>query len=207
MRNRSKKSSDGVSNSGKSVNPIKINNVVTATRSGYVILALFILIIHGIWAVHYYQFESLPEPLTADHVGKRGFSEHEAMKHVILLTQLGPHSVGSDALEVGLQYVLDVAEGIKKTAHWEVDVDVDLFHANSGANILVSGHFNGKTLVYSDLTHVVLRISPKYASEAEDSAILVSSHIDTVFSAYVLNLIFFTSFSIFVIIFINLRRK
>ena len=81
-----------------------------------------------------------------------------------------------------MQYVLAAAEEIKKTAHWEIDVEVDLFHASSGANILVGGLFKGRTLVYSDLTHVVLRISPKYASEAGDSAILVSSHIDTVFS-------------------------
>ncbi|KAI7754782.1 hypothetical protein M8C21_015922, partial [Ambrosia artemisiifolia] len=155
----------------------------TAKRSGYVILALFILIAHGVWAVHRYQFESLPEPLTAQHVGKRGFSEVEAMKHVVELTQLGPHPVGSDKLELGLQYVLEAAENIKKTAHWEVDVEVDLFHVSSGANILVGGLFKGKTLVYSDLKHVVLRIAPKYVSEAADSAILVSSHIDTVYSA------------------------
>lgn len=186
MRSRSKKiqgtskeSGDGVL---KSRDETKIKDVVTAKRSGYVVLALFILITQGIWAVYHYQFESLPEPLTADRVGKRGFSEEAAMKHVIELTKLGPHPVGSDALELGLQYVLEAAEKIKKTAHWEVDVEVDLFHASSGANILVSGLFNGKTLVYSDLKHVVLRISPKYDSEAEDSAILVSSHIDTVFS-------------------------
>ncbi|XP_023764716.1 uncharacterized protein LOC111913228 [Lactuca sativa] len=187
MRNRSKNSpatsketSDGV----KPVDETKIKNVVvTAKRSPYAVLALFILVIHGIWAVHHYQFENLPEPLSADQVGKRGFSEESAMKHVKALTQLGPHPVGSDALELGLQYVLEEAEKIKTTAHWEVDVDVDLFHASSGANILVGGLFKGKTLVYSDLKHVVLRISPKYSSEEVDSAILVSSHIDTVFSA------------------------
>lgn len=186
MRNKSKKipkeSSDGVAKSGKQINETTIKNVVTAKRSGYVILALFILITQGMRTVHHYQFESLPHPLTAQHVGKRGFSEVAAMKHVEELTKLGPHPVGSDALELGLQYVLEAAENIKKTAHWEVDVEVDLFHASSGANILVSGLFNGKSLVYSDLKHVVLRISPKYASEAEDSAILVSSHIDTVFA-------------------------
>ncbi|KAL8218251.1 hypothetical protein R6Q57_021624 [Mikania cordata] len=186
MRNRSKSSSassDGVSKSGKPVDETKIKNVVTARRSGYVVLALFILIIQGIWAVYHYQFESLPVPLTAKQVGKRGFSEEEAVKHVKELTQLGPHPVGSDNLELGLQYVLEVAENIRKTAHWEVDVEVDLFHASSGANILVSGLFKGKTLVYSDLKHVVLRISPKYVSEATDTAILVSSHVDTVFAA------------------------
>jgi len=81
--------------------------------------------------------------------------------------------------------VLQAIENIKETAHWEVDVELDLFHAKSGANHMVGGLFKGKTLVYSDLNHIVLRISPKYAAEATENAILVSSHIDTVFSAYV----------------------
>ncbi|XP_057471267.1 uncharacterized protein LOC130760088 isoform X2 [Actinidia eriantha] len=105
------------------------------------------------------------------------------MKHVKAVTQLGPHPVGSDALDRAIQYVLAASENIKKTAHWEVDVQVDFFHASSGANRMVSGLFKGKTLVYSDLNHILLRILPKYASEAEENAILVSSHIDTVFSA------------------------
>lgn len=84
-----------------------------------------------------------------------------------------------------LQYVLAEVEKIKKNAHWEVDVEVDFFRAKTGANRLVSGLFKGKTLVYSDLKHVVLRILPKFTSvEAADNAILVSSHIDTVFSTY-----------------------
>ncbi|KAK2998546.1 hypothetical protein RJ639_024198 [Escallonia herrerae] len=200
-------------------------------RSGYAILALLVLIINGSWAVHHYQFENMPEPLSAEQAGKRGFSEEKAMKHVKALTELGPHPVGSDALDVALQYLLTVefdsaentlirfyacidanyvaqlnvdrifyidigavdqsillyvlaaSEKIRKMAHWEVDVEVDFFHANSGANRLVSGLFKGKTLVYSDLNHIVLRILPKYASEAGDNAILVSSHIDTVFAA------------------------
>ncbi|XP_076936281.1 uncharacterized protein LOC143603348 [Bidens hawaiensis] len=179
MKNRSKNHSL----TSRDESDAKIKNVVTAKRSGYVILAAIILITQGIWVVHHYQFERLPDPLSAQQVGKRGFSEEEAMKHVEELTRLGPHPVGSDKLELGLQYVLRTAENIKKTAHWEVDVDVDLFHASSGANILVNGLFKGKTLAYSDLKHIVLRISPKYVSEATDSAILVSSHIDTVYSA------------------------
>lgn len=79
---------------------------------------------------------------------------------------------------------MEASESIKKTAHWEVDVEVDFFSAKSGANNLVGGLFNGKTLVYSDLNHIVLRILPKYASEAGENAILVSSHIDSVFAAY-----------------------
>ncbi|KAK6144774.1 hypothetical protein DH2020_021594 [Rehmannia glutinosa] len=157
--------------------------ILMAKRSSYVIVALFVLVIYGAWGVYHYQFESLPAALTFEQVGKRGFSEYEAMKHVEALTRLGPHPVGSDALESALKYVAEVSETIKKTAHWEVDVEVDLFHAKSGANNLVGGLFKGKTLVYSDLNHIVLRIMPKYASEAGENAILVSSHIDTVFAA------------------------
>lgn len=103
MRNRSKNSSTTSKESTEGVNQRKIKNVVTAKRSGYVVLALFILITQGIWGVYHYQFQNLPAPLTAEHVGKRGFSEEVAMKHVKELTQLGPHPVGSDALELGLQ--------------------------------------------------------------------------------------------------------
>ncbi|XP_041023235.1 LOW QUALITY PROTEIN: endoplasmic reticulum metallopeptidase 1 [Juglans microcarpa x Juglans regia] len=145
-------------------------------------LTLFLLIIYCSWAVYHYQFENLPLPLTTEQAGKRGFSEVEALKHVKALTQLGPHPVGSDALDLALQYVLKASEKIKETAHWEVDVQVEVFYSNHGANRLVSGLFKGKTLVHSDLNHIVLRILPKYVSEAGENAILVSSHIDTVFS-------------------------
>lgn len=47
----------------------------------------------------------MPPPLTADQAGKRGFSEFEAIKHVKALTELGPHPVGSDALDRALQVV------------------------------------------------------------------------------------------------------
>ncbi|KAK6270958.1 hypothetical protein POUND7_008056 [Theobroma cacao] len=163
----------------------KFNNNVqikSARRSGFVWLTLFVVIVYSSWTVHYYQFESLPVPLTAVQAGKRGFSEVEAMKHVKGLTELGPHPVGSDALDLALQYVLAASETIKKTAHWEVDVEVDFFHVNSGVIRLLTGLFVGRTIVYSDLNHIILRILPKYVPEAGENAILVSSHIDTVFS-------------------------
>ena len=110
MRNRSKissatskESSENNHGVAKSEKQTKGKDVVTAKRSAFAVLALFILVIQGTWAVHHYQFESLPEPLAAEQVGKRGFSEEVAMKHVEELTQLGPHPVGSDALELGLQ--------------------------------------------------------------------------------------------------------
>ncbi|CAN4125594.1 unnamed protein product [Withania somnifera] len=159
------------------------NVVLVAERSKYVILALFVVVAYGSWSVYQHQFLNLPKPLGLQQVGKRGFSEHQAIQHVIALTQLGPHPVASDALDHALQYVLQAIETIKETAHWEVDVELDLFHAKSGANLMVGGLFKGKTLIYSDLNHIVLRISPKYVPEATENAILVSSHIDTVFSA------------------------
>ncbi|OIW06719.1 hypothetical protein TanjilG_11444 [Lupinus angustifolius] len=157
-------------------------HIVNPRRSSFVWLALFLIITYCCTAIYNYQFQSMPVPLTADQAGKRGFSEIEAFKHVKALTEVGPHPVSSDALNLALQYVLAACQTIKKTAHWEVDVEVDLFHAKSGANHLANGLFMGRTLVYSDLSHVVVRILPKYLSEAKDHSILVSSHIDTVFS-------------------------
>jgi len=109
-----------------------------------------------------------------------------------------------------LQYVLTACQNIKKTALWEVDVEVDIFHAKSGANNLASGLLSGRTLVYSDLNHVVVRILPKYVSEAREQSILVSSHIDTVFSTYVLFIYLLSHFyfnqSLFLSIFITGKR-
>lgn len=48
--------------------------------------------------------------------------------------QMEPHSISSDALYDALQYVLAEAEKIKYVARWEDDVQVDCFHAKSGAN-------------------------------------------------------------------------
>lgn len=159
------------------------DHVGKPARSAFIWVALFVLFLYSSWAVYHIQFESLPSPLTADQAGKRGFSEISALQHVKSLTGFGPHPVGSDALELAIQYVFAEAEKIKKTAHWEVDVQVDLFHSETAANCLSKGLFKGKTLIYSDMKHVVLRILPKYLPEVEENAILVSSHIDTVISS------------------------
>ncbi|AED92872.1 Zn-dependent exopeptidases superfamily protein [Arabidopsis thaliana] len=151
-------------------------------RSGKVWLSVLILITYSSWFVYNYQLGNLPKPLTAKQAGKRGFSEIEAIKHVKALTQFGPHPVSSDALVHALEYVLAEVEKVKETAHWEVDVNVDFFESKFGVNRLVGGLFKGKSLVYSDISHIVLRILPKYESDAGDNAILVSSHIDTVFT-------------------------
>ncbi|KAM7264307.1 hypothetical protein ACFE04_001990 [Oxalis oulophora] len=163
--------------SGSSLDGDKIN------RSGTALIVIFALYLYSSWSVYRYQFDYLPSPLSIQQAGKRGFSEFQALQHVKNLTLLGPHPLASDALHNAIQYVLAAAENIKKTAHWEVDVEVELFHVKSGVNSLAGGMFVGKTLVYSDLTHVVLRILPKYAPEAADNAILISSHIDSVMSA------------------------
>lgn len=44
------------------------------------------------------------------------------------------HSIGSDALDDALQYALTEAKKIKNMANWEDAVQVDCFHAKSGAN-------------------------------------------------------------------------
>nr|GMD35327.1 endoplasmic reticulum metallopeptidase 1 isoform X1 [Ipomoea batatas]GME21125.1 endoplasmic reticulum metallopeptidase 1 isoform X1 [Ipomoea batatas] len=156
-------------------------------RAGYEIVVLFTFVVCGTWLVFHSQFKVLPEPLSAEEAGETGFSEVAAMNHVKALSQLGPHPLGSSALDTALQYVLQVAESVKEEACGDVNVEVELFHANSGVNTLVGGLYVGKTPVYSDLKHVVMRLSPKSSADklrdGEDDAILVSGHVDTVFAA------------------------
>lgn len=75
----------------------------SANRSSYVMLTVCALIAYCTLSLYQYQHEALPVPLSPEHAGKRGFSEIEAMKHVKALAKLGPHPVGSDALERALQ--------------------------------------------------------------------------------------------------------
>lgn len=76
-------------------------------RSSFVWLALLLIITYFCSSIYHYQFQSMPVPLTAEEAaGKRGFSEIETFKHVRALTQLGPHPVGSEALQVGSSTLL-----------------------------------------------------------------------------------------------------
>nr|GMD35325.1 endoplasmic reticulum metallopeptidase 1 isoform X1 [Ipomoea batatas]GMD37040.1 endoplasmic reticulum metallopeptidase 1 isoform X1 [Ipomoea batatas]GME21127.1 endoplasmic reticulum metallopeptidase 1 isoform X1 [Ipomoea batatas] len=159
-----------------------------AERSGYEILVLFAFVICGTWGVYHYQFKVLPEALSPEDAGVTGFSEEAAMAHDKALSSLGPHPLGSAVLDTALQYVLKAAKTIEEEAYGDVNVEVQCFHANTGVNTLSGGSYYGKTLVYSDMKHVLIRISSKSAatklrSGEEDNAILVSAHVDTVFAA------------------------
>ena len=89
-----------------------------------------------------------------------------------------------------MQYVLSNVEEIQAEAPWDVDVEVDFFHSRPGVSSLVGGIFKGKTLVYSNLKHVIVRVKPASVVGAEKNSILVSSHIDTVIFAYVIRYLF-----------------
>nr|GMD32100.1 endoplasmic reticulum metallopeptidase 1 isoform X1 [Ipomoea batatas] len=159
-----------------------------AERSGYEILVLLAFVICGTWGVFHYQFKVLPEALSPEDAGVTGFSEEAAMAHDKALSSLGPHPLGSAVLDTALEYVLKAATTIQEEAYGDVNVEVECFHANTGVNTLSGGSYYGKTLVYSDMKHVLIRISSKSAatklrSGEEDNAILVSAHVDTVFAA------------------------
>ena len=82
-----------------------------------------------------------------------------------------------------MQYVYEQAVEIQETANYEVEVEVDRFKISSGLVKLNTGLFKGKSLVYSGLEHVVVRLHPKYDDYALENALLVSSHVDTVITA------------------------
>lgn len=81
------------------------------------------------------------------------------------------------------QHVLNEVVKIQDSSNQDTEVDVDYFHTRPGVNQLKGGLFKGKSLVYSGLKHVVVRVRPKYEDSALENAILVSSHIDTVITA------------------------
>lgn len=72
-------------------------------RSAVAWLGLLLVLVNCSWATYHFQYESLPAPLSPEQAGKRGFSEVSAMAHVEALTRLGPHPVGSDALDHAVQ--------------------------------------------------------------------------------------------------------
>lgn len=72
-------------------------------RTGSLWLSLVVLLLNASWAIYYFQYNNLPIPLTAEQAGKRGFSEVLSLAHVKKLTGFGPHSVGSDALDLAVQ--------------------------------------------------------------------------------------------------------
>jgi hypothetical protein len=66
-------------------------------------LAMLVGVTYVAWLVYYYTADVLPNPLSEAVAGKRGFSEERAYRHVRKLSELGPHPVGSDALQRGVQ--------------------------------------------------------------------------------------------------------
>lgn len=75
------------------------------------------------------------------------------------------------------------AEEVQAEAPWDVDVEIDFFHAKPGVTNLAGGLFKGKSLIYANLKHIVVRVKPASVPGAEKNSLLVSSHIDTVITA------------------------
>lgn len=83
--------------------PAVVSRLRDANRPAHVMLTIIAMIMFVSWSVYYNQYQVLPQPLTPEKAGKRGFSEFQAMKHVRALSLLGPHSVGSHSLDLALQ--------------------------------------------------------------------------------------------------------
>ncbi|CAM6082858.1 unnamed protein product [Calypogeia fissa] len=146
-------------------------------------LLMVVLMLYVCHLVNVYQSESLPAPLSKEQAGPRGFSEVTAREHIMSLVEFGPHPVGTEALDKALMYVYSELMEIKEEADPYVDFEVDLFEPGPGLNRLVGGLFYGKSLVYANLRHLVVRISPSDFYKSKENAILISSHIDTVITS------------------------
>ncbi|RWW59919.1 hypothetical protein BHE74_00033120 [Ensete ventricosum] len=133
-------------------------------RSAFLWVALFVLFLNSSWAVYHFQFESLPLPLDAEQAGKRGFSEVSALEHVKYLTKLGPHPVGSDALELAVQggsvpWAIETYAKVSKYPSGLV-ISQDLFHSGaiqSATDFQVYeevGGLSGLDFAYTDATAI-----------------------------------------------------
>ncbi|KAL2653871.1 hypothetical protein R1flu_021999 [Riccia fluitans] len=170
---------------GDGVDDKKYRDVVEKKPLGAAVEWLLMLLLVGYagWVIFYYQAGQLPMPLSAAEGGILGFSEERAFGHVYNLANLGPHPIGSKALDNAFQYVYSELMQVKDEAHHDVDVEVEIFAPNAGVERLAGGLFFGKTLVYTNLKHIVVRVSPSDYVEAKDFSVLVSSHIDTVITS------------------------
>jgi hypothetical protein len=185
-------------------------------------LLMVVLMAYIFYLVKKYQSDKLAVPLSLEEAGSRGFSEIAAKEHISALVELGPHPVGTKALDKALmvvyrtllslqtkqsirssakyyciiyyslkaitcwviaQYVYSQLMEIKDVAYSYVDFEVDLFEASPGVERLDGGLFYGKSLVYANLRHIVVRISPLDFVESKENAVLISTHIDTVITS------------------------
>ncbi|KAJ7560996.1 hypothetical protein O6H91_03G009900 [Diphasiastrum complanatum] len=142
--------------------------------------ALLLAFMNAFWLAYHYQAVRLPAPVSAVEAGRRGFSEQRAFRHVRALTNFGPHPVGSSSLDLAVEYVLTEVRKVAETSNPNVDVEVELFHAKPGVNAKV---FKKRSLAYTNLKQVIVRIASKLSTHAEENSILVSSHIDSVITS------------------------
>ncbi|KAL2653870.1 hypothetical protein R1flu_021998 [Riccia fluitans] len=160
-------------------------DVVEKSPLGAAVEWLLMLLLFGYagWVIFHFHARHFPLPLSASAAGISGFSEERALGHVYNLANFGPHPIGSKALDHAFQYVYSELMQVKDEAHDYIDVEVEIFAPNAGVERLIGGLFFGKTLVYTNLKHIVVRVSPSDYVEAKDFSVLVSSHIDTVITS------------------------
>eukprot|EP00850_Spirogloea_muscicola_P026372 SM006946S21014 [mRNA] locus=s6946:305:771:- [translate_table: standard] len=104
------------------------------------------------------------------------------MAHVRRLAGVGPHPVGSAALDDALDYVRAEVRRTAESAASALAVEVEEQRSGPGAMQLSRGLFVGKTLVYAGLTNIAVRLASVEATH-DAPALLLSTHVDTVSTA------------------------
>jgi len=94
--------SEEILRASKAVNPVKKKST-SRGRAAAEWLSMLVSLMFGMWWLFRYQTEVLPPPVSEGAAGIRGFSEERAYRHVKALTSLGPHPLGSDALNRAIQ--------------------------------------------------------------------------------------------------------
>lgn len=138
-----------------------------------------------------YKFSSrTPSPLPFDSP-LNSFSEGRARRHLDHIASLGPHPIGSSALDSVHSYLLQELDWIEEHASGKVVIEVDVQDGENGVSQLSVGPFSGKSLAYQGLRNVVVRVrGAQWGVKDETSenwhAILLSVHTDSVYPRRVL---------------------
>jgi hypothetical protein len=148
-------------------------------------ISTLVLLACLVWGAYKFSTRT-PSPLPFD-APLSSFSEGRARLHLNHIAAVGPHPIGSQALDLVYNYLLQELESIEEHASSNVVIEIDIQESENGASQLTVGPFSGKTLAYQGLRNVVVRVrGSRWGMQEETSenwhAILLSVHTDSVYT-------------------------
>ena len=135
----------------------------------------------GVFQVVKFLDAKLPERLedTVENRKQPQFLEGSARKCLKTLTDIGPRTTGSPALEVeAVNFLLERLQKLKDSIkNPKYDLEIDVQRPSDCFNLEI--FTAGRTMCYQDVTNIVARISTKWKKPQHRHALLVNCHTDS----------------------------